>query len=347
MKSWLLNAMFLSAVLLQAGGTVAAPSGRTPIETRSRDPYLGAIVVEAATGQVVFENNADAPGYPASVIKLMVLLIIQERIDNATLRLTDVVTVTAEAAQMGGSQVYLKEHETFPIEDLLYALIIQSANDAAAALAIHVGGTRAGFIELMNRRAQELGMKATQFHSVHGLPPSQGVSPDVSTARDLVILAREILKHPACLTYTSTRERGFRNGTFGMRTHNHLLGTAEGCDGLKTGYFTAAGFSSIVTAQRGGRRVVVVLLGSPTREGRDNQARTLLATGFSSLPAEPPPAPAVVEIPVPAELPVNEAPEPEESTSGTGRRILRVVFMLAVAAGLLGLGIRIGRRRQS
>ncbi len=211
MKNWLLFVMFVSAVVCQAGGAVAAPSGRTPIETRSKDPYLGTIVVEAATGKVLFENNADAPGYPASVIKLMVLLLIQERIDNATLRLTDVVTVTAEAARMGGSQVYLKEHETFPVEDLLYALIIQSANDAAAALAIHVGGTRDGFIELMNRRAKELGMTATEFHSVHGLPPSQGIRPDVSTARDLAILAREILKHPACLTYTSTRERDLRH----------------------------------------------------------------------------------------------------------------------------------------
>jgi D-alanyl-D-alanine carboxypeptidase (penicillin-binding protein 5/6) len=202
----------------------------------------------------------------------------------------------------------------------------------------------------MNRRAQELGMTATQFHSVHGLPPSDGTSPDVSTARDLAILAREILKHPACLTYTSTRERGFRNGTFGMRTHNYLLGTTEGCDGLKTGYFTAAGFSSIVTAQRDGRRVVVVLLGCPTREGRDNQARTLLATGFASLPAlpaaAPAPTPAVAEVPAPEVLPADVAPPPEKSKSGTGRRILRVVFMLAAAAGLLGLGIRIGHRRK-
>jgi len=349
MKSCLIYAMFISMVVFQAGIAGAATSGRTPIETRSKDPYLGAIVVDAATGNVLLENNADAQGYPASVIKLMVLLIIQERIDNATLRLTDVVTATAEAAGMGGSQVYLKEHETFPVEDLLYALIIQSANDAAAALAIHVGGTRDGFIELMNNRAKELGMTATEIHSVHGLPPSQGARPDVTTARDLAILAREILKHPDCLKYTSTRERGFRNGTFNMLTHNHLLGTTEGCDGMKTGYFTAAGFSSIVTAQRGGRRVIAVLLGCPTRQGRDNQARTLLATGFASLPAEPapPPAPtpAVAEVPPPAVQPAAVTPPPEQDTSGTGHRILYAALVLAAAAGILGLGIRIGRRR--
>ncbi len=350
MKHWIGCFLLISTVVLQTGRAAAAPSGRTPIENRSKDPYLGAIVVDAATGQVLFERDADASGYPASVIKLMVLLLIQERIDNATLKLTDLVTVTAEAAGMGGSQVYLKEHESFPVEDLLYALIIQSANDAAVALAIHVGGTKAGFIELMNKRARELGMTATEIHSVHGLPPSQGARPDVSSARDLALLAREILKHPDCLKYTSTRERAFRNGSFGMRTHNHLLGSTEGCDGMKTGYFTAAGFSSIVTARRGDRRVVVVLLGCPTRQGRDNQARTLLATGFASLPSEPPPTPAptpaVSEVPPPAVLPAAATPPPQQDTSGTGQRILRVALVLAAAAGVLGLGIRIGRRRR-
>ena len=268
---------------------VARASGREDIGERSRDPYQGAIVVDADTGRVLFEDGADRPGYPASVIKLMDMLIIQERIEAGQLSLSNQVTVTAEAAKIGGSQVYLAEKEVFSIEDLLYALMVQSANDAATALALHVGGTTAGFVELMNRRAAELGMTNTQFFSCHGLPPAAGVHPDTSTARDLAALARELVKHQDVLRYTSTRERGFREGKFIMRTHNHLLGQAEGCDGLKTGYIKAGGYSIVATAARGGRRVIAVVLGSTPREGRDAKAKELLAKGFLALPPLPPP----------------------------------------------------------
>ena len=146
-------------------------SAAVAVEIKCRTPYLGAIVVDAATGKVLFEDNADAKGYPASVTKLMVLLVILDAVDSRHLTLDEPVTVTAESAKIGGSQVYLKEGEVFSVDELLYALIVQSANDAATALAIHYAGSKDAFVGLMNRRAREIGMTSTVFHSVHGLPP--------------------------------------------------------------------------------------------------------------------------------------------------------------------------------
>lgn len=327
--------------------SVARAQGRAPIDNRARDPYLGAIVVEAESGAVLFEDRADEPGYPASVIKLMDLLLVQEKMAAGQLGLGDPVTTTAQASRMGGSQVFLAEHEVFPVEDLLYALMIQSANDAAMALALYTGGTEENFVGMMNRRAAELGMSASEFHSVHGLPPSAGDKPDVSTARDLSVLARALLKHPDILNYTSTRERPFRNGQFIMRTHNGLLSTVEGCDGLKTGYFKAAGYSMAVTAKRGGRRLVCVVLGSPSRAIRDAKASELLASGFMKLPAiaPPPPPPPPRAVVVEAAAPEAPAEEPARRPSGWGRRLGKAALWVVGAIALVRIGMMLGRRR--
>jgi D-alanyl-D-alanine carboxypeptidase (penicillin-binding protein 5/6) len=192
-----------------------------------------------------------------------------------------------KASKTGGSQVWLAPNEVFALDDMLYALMVQSANDAAVALAEKVAVTTDAFVELMNQRARELGMNNTVFHSVHGLPPAPGQEHDVTTARDFSILCRELLKHPDTLRYTSTRERPFRpnagNKTVIMRTHNHLLGHVEGCDGLKTGYFAQAGFSIAVTASRHGQRVIIVVLDSPDLKTRDAKATDLMAKGFAAL----------------------------------------------------------------
>ena len=257
-----------------------------PLPTRSSNPYLGAVVVDAASGDVLFEDNPDAQGYPASCIKLMDLLVILEKVEQGSLKLDENVTVTAESSTMGGSQVYLKEGEIFTIDELLYALMVQSGNDAAVALAIHVAGTKDGFTELMNEKAAALGMTNTQFHSVHGLPPGAGQEPDVSTPRDMTLLCRELLKHKDTLRYTSTKERPFRPDAkepFIMRNHNPLLSTFEGCDGFKTGYFTKAGYSMAVTAMRKNSRVIAVILGSADRKTRNAKAAELLAKGFLEL----------------------------------------------------------------
>lgn len=300
----------LLAASLPAAGAAAQKARRpaaAPAPAKSarpkpicRDPWLGAIVVDAATGKVLYEDQADAKGYPASVLKLMDLLIILEKIEQKQLSLTDTVRVSAKAAQTGGSQVWLAEKESFTVDELLYALMIQSANDAAVALAEKVAGSTDAFVALMNRRARELGMNNTVFSSVHGLPPTGGQKHDITTARDLSILCRQVLRCRDTLRYTSARERPFRPNVPGktvtMRTHNHLLKQVEGCDGLKTGYIAASGYSIAVTAARQGRRVIVVVLDSATRTVRDARAAELVARGFAALstpaPKTAPPAAA-------------------------------------------------------
>ena len=255
----------------------------------SRDPYQGVIVLEPATGRVLLEDRADAKGYPASVLKLMDLLIILEKVERRELSWQEPVGVSAKACLAAPSKVWLSPKEKFPLDEMLYALMVHSANDVAVALAEKVGGSTDGFIQLMNRRAAELGMTNTVFHSVNGLPPARGQEHDVTTARDLAILCREVLKHSDALRYTSTRQHMFRANVPGknvdMRNHNHLLDRIPGCDGLKTGYILAAGYSIAVTATRNGQRVLVVVLGSKSSQTRDARAAELVDRGFAALTA--------------------------------------------------------------
>jgi len=286
----------------------ARPAGRAAIASVVRDPYQGAIAVDAATGRVLFADHADARGYPASTLKLMDLLLILEKIEAGALKLTDPVTATAAAAKMGGTQVWLKENETFTVDELLYALMVQSANDAAVALATHLAGSPEAFVGLMNQRASALGMSNTTFHTVHGLPPSEGAQPDVSTPADFAKLCLAVLKHKDTLRYTATAERVFRaTPPLTIRTHNHLLEgyrgkdrhNFAGCDGLKTGYIKAGGYCIAATARRGADRAVVVIFGSPSYAARDAKARELLSRALADIAAwraqhpTPPPVPAV------------------------------------------------------
>jgi serine-type D-Ala-D-Ala carboxypeptidase (penicillin-binding protein 5/6) len=300
MKCMKFSLAALLALLLAVPATVRAAAAKsskssaTPAAEKAgrsksiaRDPWLGAIVVDAASGKVLFEDRADTKGYPASVLKLMDLLIILEKIEQRQLSLQDKVPVSAKASHIGGSRVWLKEKESFTVDEMLYALMVQSANDVAYALAEKVGDSTDGFLALMNQRAKQLGMNNTVFHSVHGLPPGTGQEHDVTTARDLSILCLELLKHPDVLRYTSAREKPFRPDVAGktvvMRTHNHLLGHVEGCDGLKTGYITASGYSIALTAARNGQRVIVIVFDSTSRTVRDAKAAELVAKGFAAL----------------------------------------------------------------
>ena len=329
----------LLIVILGLGGDGAALAARASIPERVGSPYLSALVVNTGTGAVFFEDNADAPSYPASIVKLMMLLILQEKIDAGTLRLEDPVRVTAEASRIGGSQVYLKEHEIFSVEELLYSLIIQSANDSAVALATHVAGSPEAFVRLMQERAERLGMTSTSFRSVHGLPPAARQEPDTTTARDLAKLALELARHPDIFRYTSAIHRPFRNASFEMRSHNHLLGSLEGCDGLKTGYFKLGGYSIVASASRRGTRFLAIVLGSKTRQERDAKARELLTKAFSStiLPPPTPDHPSVAR-PVPVLTPAgpDRTPAAEERPvphpSG-GYPLLVLLPILVVVAG--------------
>jgi D-alanyl-D-alanine carboxypeptidase (penicillin-binding protein 5/6) len=322
-------------------------AGRAHVTPIARDPYLSALVIDADTGKVLFSDHADASVYPASVLKLMNLLVILDRLNGGSLKADEMVPVTKEAAKTGGSQVYLDPREQFSVEELLYALMVQSANDAAVALATHVAGSKEGFVSLMNQKAAELGMKNTHFYSVHGLPPSEGQKPDVTTANDLSILCRELARRPEALKYTGTKERGFREGKFIMRNHNHLLGEIEGCDGFKTGYFEAAGFSMAVTAKRGGVRIIAIVMGSMNRKVRDAKASELLAKGFMLEPPKPVSAtvtrtpdiiPKKIEAAVSAD-PQTAAPPEKKKDSAAPAEGGWSKFFLGLGAGLVIFGI--------
>lgn len=288
----------------------------------SQDPYIGAIAVDCNTGDVLSEDGADRPGYPASMLKLMDLFLVLDQVEQGAVRLDDVVQITQEAARMGGSQVYLDVREQFTVEELLYALMIQSANDAAMALAIHVAGTRDAFVEKMNEKARELGLSSiTRFYSPHGLPPGEGQRPDMTTPRDFAKLCRALIReHPEALKYTSETYRVFRQDPlFEMRTHNNLLGKVPGCDGLKTGYFRDAGYSIAATAERNGARVIVVVMGSRDKKVRDDTATRLLAESLpkaSRAVVPPPPPPKPVQPEVVVETVTEEAAAvPDEAAS--------------------------------
>ena len=311
-------------------------AARAPIETISKDPYVSAVVVDADTGTILHQENADALIYPASVLKLMVLLIVLERVEQNHVNLDDMVQITVEASRMGGSQVYLDPKEQFTVEELLYALMVQSANDAAVALAIHVSGSKDGFVALMNKRAVELGMNNTRFYSVHGLPPSEGQKPDQSTAADLAILAQTLAKKQEAFTYTGTIERPFRDGEFIMRTHNHLLKSVDGCDGFKTGYFRAAGFSIAATAQRNNVRIIAIVAGSLDRKVRDAKTSELLAKGFSQVPARAKPVePEVKETSTNTQSSDSSSPV-DKSAAGAKPQSRRALFGME---GLIMFGI--------
>ncbi len=336
--------LFVFALVLLAAQP--ALGARAKIETLAADPYLSAMVIDADSGKILVDENSEAIAYPASVLKLMVLYVILDRIEQGSLRLDEMVRVTSEASQMGGSQVYLDPKEQFSVEDLLYALIIQSANDAAVALAIHVAGSKDGFVAMMNEKAKELGMNSTTFYSVHGLPPSEGQQPDRTNARDLAMLARELAKNPEVFKYTGTREREFRGGEFIMRTHNKLLASVDGCDGFKTGYFKAAGFSIIATAKRNGVRIIAVVLGSLDRKVRDAKTAELIAIGFAKTPPRPEVQEVTKEGAAPAQpqsstppTPVEQtmAPEPDKEPSRLGRDLMMIG--LGFGAGVLACAL--------
>ena len=302
----------LLLILLALAVSVPAAFG----QSIARDPYNGAIVIDASDGRVLFEDGADRPGYPASMLKLMDLFVILDRVQAGQLRLDETVPVTKEAFDMGGSQVWLDPRETFPLEELLYALMVQSANDAAMALAQHVGGSREGFVQLMNQKARELGLSpVTQFQSPHGLPPAAGQRPDMTTPRDFAKLCQALLAaHPETLKYTSVIQRPFRPDApqpVIMGNHNALLGTFPGCDGLKTGWIRASGYCLAATVQRDGRRVISVMMGSETKKANIAKTKELInrclpdAARASAAPAvRPAPAP----VPAPASVPAPAAP---------------------------------------
>lgn len=243
---------------------------------------VSAICIEADTGMVIYEEHAALKRPPASMLKLMQMLLVVEGMNAGKWTPDTPVTVSKEAERMGGTQVFLNEGETWPLKDMLKAVAVASANDAAVAIAEAFWGSKEDFLKAMNARARELGMTDTIFHSVHGLPPDRGGEFDATTAKDMAILARECVKHPEILKLTAQKEAYFRGSDAPYHNTNKLLWRMDDCDGLKTGYIRAAGFCITATAKRDGIRLIAVVMGAGRNE-HFSRARQLLEDGFARI----------------------------------------------------------------
>lgn len=311
--------MPLKLLLLGAAVAAAAALPAAAASSRSVPAYKGAIAIDAATGTVLFASNADAESPPASMTKLMTFAVLWDYLANGSLTLDTKVEVTREDAKVGmlkdSTAVWLRQGEVFTVEDLIYAMMIQSANDAAYALAHRAAGSVPAFVALMNAKARDLAMYHSTFRSPHGFPPpSRRIADgDLTTPRDYSILCRYLLLHTNILKYTAVKTRAFGAGVrlqpVQMNNHNNLLGKVPGVDGLKTGFTNGAGFCISATAQRDGRRVVVVMMDSPDSRTRDLNVQELITQAFQTArlstpfgagqgglaePARPAPAPASV-----------------------------------------------------
>ncbi|MBD3335086.1 MAG: hypothetical protein GF355_06185 [Candidatus Eisenbacteria bacterium] len=270
--------LIVAALVLTAAGIAAQPAEAGPTWKMPRD-FEAAILVEAETGEILFAENAYAERAPASTTKLMTALVVMDAIQAGTVSLQDSVRVSRRAENLGGTQVYLARSEVFTLEELMQALMIASANDAAVAVGEHVGGSYEGFVRLMNRRAKAMGLKATHFYNMHGLDdvPSKR---NVTCAYDLAQIGRALVQYPKILEWSATRSAPFRDGRFTLYSTNRILGKIDGLDGLKTGFTWRAGFCLVATAQRREMRLIGVVLGSRTSRGRFRCAQHLLETGF-------------------------------------------------------------------
>jgi len=244
-------------------------------------PYKAALLMEPETGTILFEKGAHIPWQPASMVKMMTTLVILEQIRDGQIGMDDEVSTSRWAARMGGSQVYLKEGEIFTVRELLRAVMIHSANDAATALAEYVAGSSEAFVDFMNDKAEQLGLKETQYNSVHGLPPDLGQEEDRMSAYDLALLGRELLRFPEAAKWAATSEAPFRDGTFLLSNPNRLLRQYRGADGIKTGYHSQAGYCVTASAQRGDLRLIAVVLGTEQRSQCFLSTMRLLNRGFA------------------------------------------------------------------
>ncbi len=238
------------------------------------------ILMEAATGKILYEKNSDEALPPASVTKIMTLLLVMEAVDRGAIAMSDPVTVSEAAASMGGSQVYLKAGEVLTVEEMIKCVVIASANDAALALAELIAGSEESFVALMNARAKELGMVNSHFENTNGLDDT--TQNHVLSAEDIAIMSAELLKHTAILRYTTLWQDSIRDGAFVLTNTNRLIRFYPGANGLKTGSTAKAGFCISATAKRDGMQLIAVVMGASTRDNRNAIAKQMLSWGFSS-----------------------------------------------------------------
>jgi len=242
------------------------------------EPRYAAIVMDANTGEILYQTRADSPRYPASISKVMTMYLTFEALAEGRLKLTDQIVVSPHAASMQPTKLGLRAGQTISVDNAMRAIATKSANDMAVALAERLGGTESNFAKLMTMRARELGMNNSQFVNASGLPDTR----QISTAHDLAILSRAVMRdYPQYYSYFSIRSFTYRGET--MRNHNHLLGQMPGVDGIKTGYVGASGFNLAASAVRDGHRLIAVVLGGSSAAARDDNVEDLLNSGFSTI----------------------------------------------------------------
>jgi len=272
--------------LAKAPPSRAAPAASVQA-AEPRAPFEAYAVADAGDGKILEGLNVNVRWPQASLTKLMLAVVVMDKIERGVLHLGDRVTVSRKAEGMGGSQVFLKAGEAFTLDELMRAALVESANDAAFAVAEHTAGSSDEFVKLMNAKARALGMADTEFHCVHGLPPAKGGADNITTCSDMIRLAREALQHPHILEWTSIEQTTFRSGTLPISNKNKLVGRVPGVDGLKTGYTRRAGFNIVATAKTGDRRLIVVVLGSPESRIRNGFATDKFREHLLVQPAEP------------------------------------------------------------
>lgn len=270
---WLLLALFATQPLTAK----AAEVKKTPLGEKT----LSAIVIERDTGEVIFEKNSDKALPPASMTKIMTMLLVMEAIDEGKLSFDEQVTVSEYAASMGGSQIFLEAGEQMSVDDLLKGIAVASGNDAAVAMAEHIAGSEEGFVKMMNEKASELNLEQTSFKNTNGLP----IENHYSSAHDLAMIAKELLKYENITEYTGIYEDYLRKGTdkeFWLVNTNKLVRFYPGVDGLKTGFTQEAKYGLTATAEKDGMRVITVVMGSPTSKERNAEVTSLLDHAFNN-----------------------------------------------------------------
>ena len=270
-------AVWMALVLALSGISVKASAVELEVGGKS------ALLMDVATGTILYEQNAHEKLAPASVTKVMTMLLIMEAIDSGKIRWEDMVTASESAAAKGGSQIYLKVGETMSVEDMLKSIAVSSANDCACAMAEHLAGSEAAFVDRMNARAKELGMNDTNFVNCTGLDDGEDAANHRTSAHDIALMSRELLKnHPDIKRFTTIWMDSVRNGTFGLSNTNKLIRFYSGATGLKTGFTSGAGYCLSATAEREGMELIAVVMGCETSQQRTAACKSMLDYGFAN-----------------------------------------------------------------
>lgn len=278
MKKIILNFVLTAIFILSPACVFAAEDVFPAAASVSEIPAKSAVLMDATSGRVLFENNADERMPPASITKIMTLLLVFEAIEKGDLSYSDIITCSEHASSMGGSQIWLEPGEEMTAEDLIKATAINSANDASMALAEHIGGSEENFVAMMNEKAKSLGMQNTNFVNPTGLDAEN----HYSSARDIAIMSKELLRHEDIKKFSTVWMDTLRNGETGLTNTNKLVRFYKGCTGLKTGTTDGAGSCLSASAERNGMSLIAVSMGSATSNDRFTSCRTLLDYGFSA-----------------------------------------------------------------